>query len=132
MIPILYVENSLRQCTAPNITRGFDPALQAVESDFGPLGEADDADSTVGSDSRWPTTHALLDIIFSTSGNVPKELEVLDGAIMERYERGRPTLGERPPTAFLVIEIYRSVSNEVAKRKAQENSKKHVWRTEYT
>ncbi len=73
-------------------------------------------------------THALLDIIFSTSGNVPKELEVLDGAIMERYERGRPTLGERPPTAFLVIEIYRSVSNEVAKRKAQENFKKHVWR----
>ncbi|PBK61386.1 hypothetical protein ARMSODRAFT_1008775 [Armillaria solidipes] len=50
-------------------------------------------------------THASLDIVFSTSGNVPKELEVLDGAITER-----------------------SASNEVAQRKAQENFKKFVWR----
>ncbi|KAK0216456.1 hypothetical protein EDD85DRAFT_995888 [Armillaria nabsnona] len=50
-------------------------------------------------------THASLDTIFSTSGNVPKELEVLDGAITER-----------------------SVSNEVAKREAQEYFKNHVWR----
>ncbi|KAK0437638.1 hypothetical protein EV421DRAFT_1973692 [Armillaria borealis] len=50
---------SLRQCTAPGITRDFDTALQAIESDFGPLGEADDADSTVGSDSRWPTYTCL-------------------------------------------------------------------------
>ncbi|SJL14741.1 uncharacterized protein ARMOST_18209 [Armillaria ostoyae] len=50
-------------------------------------------------------THASLDIVFSTSGNMPKELEDLDGAITER-----------------------SASSEVAKRKAQENFKNRVWR----
>ena len=73
-------------------------------------------------------THASLDIVFSTSGNVPKELEVLDAAIVQRYERGRPSEEERPPTTLLVIEIHQSDSNEAAKYKARMNFKKYVLR----
>ncbi|KAK0219244.1 hypothetical protein IW262DRAFT_1298321 [Armillaria fumosa] len=71
-------------------------------------------------------THTSLDIIFATCGNVPKKLEALDSEFMERYEKGRPSDGERPPTTFLVIEIPPSDSNEVAKHRARKNFKKHV------
>ncbi|KAK0471018.1 hypothetical protein IW261DRAFT_915863 [Armillaria novae-zelandiae] len=73
-------------------------------------------------------THASLDIIFGTSGNVPKELETFDRAVMERYERGKASDGERPPTTYLVIEILPSDSNEAAKQEVQKNLRRHVLR----